>query len=627
MNHFLKTNNLLLLFGLFFCLPGLSQEVLVPAFQQQLIPGGHDQRKSGQLESSPDTIELPFFDDFSGRGSLPNRFYWTDDNVLINNSYTLDQITIGVATLDALDATGNLNSTGDTPFESDFLTSVPINLEYPGRNDVFLSFFYQPAGLGDYPEVQDSLTVDFWTTDSSRWVTVWAHEGFSRDSIPLVPNDFRQVFIQVRDDRFLRKGFRFRFKNYASPPTDPQYADHAGNVDHWNIDYIYLDTARTAAVTTINDVSMISPLPSLLKSYESIPWTHFPKAKNTEIKQALGISYRNNDITTRNVTRILKITDLNYMVSDSVNGGVANVAPGILNQFQIPFVYPFVYYESDSAVFEVLSYLITESQDFKTNDTVIRQQVFSDYYAYDDGSAENGYGLQGDGTLGGMVACRFHPYKTDTLRAVRIYFNRTRDDATQVFFRLAVWDHDEITNRPGELLYSHDGAKPVYSDKLNAFSTYELDSILILSDDFYVGWIKTSETIMNVGFDQFLNNKNKIFYNLGQDWINTSFTGSLMLRPVMGKQIKNPAGLQKPREILVNVFPNPAREFFQVDWPMTEDPDEWELSLLDLRGRMLYRARGSQNVHAIGHLPEGIYILRLNHAGRPNLSRKLLIIR
>jgi hypothetical protein len=620
MKRFFKTFIPLLLCCMIFWIPGLSQEVLVPALPQQVPSDWGNNRKSSETDYQPDTIELPFLDDFSARSSRPDRKFWTDEDAFINNSYTRDQITIGVATLDAVDSKGKLNGSGDIPFESDYLTSLPINLEYPGRDDIYLSFYYQPGGLGDTPEEGDSLLVDFWVSDSSVWETVWSHMGHEADS-------FIQVYIHVQENKYLKKGFRFRFKNLVSLPTSSQNLDLTGNVDHWHIDYVYLDTSRNSSGTAIHDVSMISPLPSLLKSYESIPWTHFPKARIPEIESTVSISYRNNDTTIRNVTRILKITDLNYQVSDSVNGGAANVNPLLLNQFKIPFVFPFSFYESDSTIFEVLSYLITETQDFKANDTVMRHQLFSNYYSYDDGSAENGYGLRGEGTLGGMVAYRFKTYNEDTLRALQIYFNRTLGQATDLFFRIAVWDHDETNNRPGDLLYSHDGSRPVYSDELNAFSTYELDTILVLKDEFYVGWIKSTETILNVGFDNYINSKDKIFYNIGQDWINTSFSGSLMLRPVMGKKILQTTEIPPGPEPRISIYPNPATEYFQIEWPPMTVVEEWELSLMDLHGRIIYSSPGRESLHNIGHLTEGIYILQLTQKGIRQLSRKLMIIR
>ena len=95
----------------------------------------------------------------------------------------------------------------------------------------------------------------------------------------------------------------------------------------------------------------------------------------------------------------------------------------------------------------------------------------------------------------------------------------------------------------------------------------------------------------------------------------------------MGKKLGPSAGFPELESPQVGIFPNPAMDYFQLDWPLSEDPGEWELSLSDLHGRTLYRARGSDPFHEIGHLPEGIYILRLNHVRHKVISRKLMIIR
>jgi len=294
-----------------------AQEVLMPAG----IPFSKaDQAsKSSAIDAIADTLELPFFDDFSNGGKLPNPSHWLDEFVFINNSYTNNPVTIGVATLDAIYSDGNLNGTTAFPFESDFLTSVPINLDYPGRTDIWLSFFYGPKGLGDKPEAQDSLTVEFLAPDSSNWETVWVMPGL--DTVHPDPDvdTFMQAFVSIQEERFLKKGFQFRFKNYASLPTNQDRRDKFSNVDHWNIDYVYLDTSRSSNVTALNDISMISSLGSLLKTYEALPWRHFPKAYLTELKPTVDISYRNNDTTTRNVTRILKITPENHRHDLSVH--------------------------------------------------------------------------------------------------------------------------------------------------------------------------------------------------------------------------------------------------------------------------------------------------------------------
>ena len=531
---------ILIICSLVVVMPIHAQEVLVPAGIHAY--GTKQVKKSAQIDTQPDTLELPFFDDFAKTGPLPHAPFWIDEYAFINTSFTANPITIGVATMDAIDSEGYLNGTGSLPFESDFLTSAPINLNYPGRTDIYLSFFYEPMGLGDDPEEWDSLTVEFFVVDSNLWERVWSQTGSQNDT-------FQQVFIHVSEERFLKKGFQFRFMNYASHQSPA--IDQRGNVDHWHVDYVYLDTARSSNVTAINDVSMISPMPSILKNYESIPWQHFP------LKPSLEIRYRNNDTTVRNVTRILKITDLAFLETDSVNGGAVNVQPKVLNVFNFPYNYPFIFYDADSTVFEVMSYLVTEDLDYKLNDTVRRFQEFFNYYAYDDGSAENGYGLRGGGTNNATVAYQFNSYKKDTLRGVKMFFNRTQDDASQDYFRIGIWNHDKSTSSPGELIYTSEPVQPQYEEELNKFITYEInDTILVLDDEFYVGWIKTTERMLNVGFDRNIVNNDKIFYNLGQGWLNSGFSGSLMIRPIMGKAlpVEPGVGIESTPEKSLKIF-------------------------------------------------------------------------
>ncbi len=613
-----KTGALSIIFLLWTLFLLNAQEVLVPA---GMAPSAPESLKSASADVPRDTLELPFFDDFSRQGDRPHPYFWTDRLVYMNNTYTRDPVTIGVATLDAIDEEGSLNGTSKLAFESDFLTSQPLNLDFPGRDDIWLSFFYEPMGLGDVPEDWDSLTVEFLPVDSTVWETIWSTAGSAEDT-------FKQVFIPIQEERFLKKGFRFRFKNFASLPRVAGYDDKNNNADHWNIDYVYLDTARSSNITALNDVSMISSLGSLLKSYQAIPWRHFPDAYLTELKATIDISYRNNDTTVRNVTRILKITDLHFLETDSTNGGAVNAFPGVLNTFTFPYNFPFIFYDADSAVFEIKSYLVTEDLDYKWNDTVVRYQKFFNYYAYDDGSAENGYGLRGEGTANASVAYKFKSHKKDTLRAVQMYFNKTLGDATQAYFHLGIWEHDKDLNAPGELIYKMSGVRPEYPDGLNQFQTFILDTLLIMPEAFfYVGWIKTTENILNVGWDVWNNNKHNIFYNLGQEWVNTGFNGSLMIRPLMGKKISWPASRQEFPEIKLQVYPNPATDWINLEMPMADIPWEWSLDIFNLQGKLVYKGEASEQTHYTGDLPEGLYIIRVSQKGIYRASSKLMIIR
>jgi hypothetical protein len=498
---------------------------------------------------------------------------------------------------------------------------MPLNLDYPVQNDTWLSFFYQPQGLGDEPEPGDSLTVEFYSPLSSKWRSVWSVEGR-----PLAP--FTRVWIQVDDTSYFHTGFRFRFKNYASLPKSQSFIGYDSNADHWNIDYVYLDKGRSETDTSIKDVSMITNLASILKSYESVPWNHFPDAFRTEIRPSLKITYRNNDITTRNVTRFFQIRDLmSGSAPYTLPGGAVNVEPGEKHEYEFPFNYPFDETNYDSAIFSIKSYLVTDEDDYKWNDTITRYQVFNNYYAYDDGTAEAGYGLSGEGTAGASVAYRFKNYKEDTLRSVRMYFNRTADNSSQVYFRLAVWDNDENNDRPGNLIYSLPGNKPEYLDELNKFSTYTLDTLLVVSEFFYVGWIQTSTALMNVGFDKNNNNRNNIFYNLGQEWFNSSFNGSLMIRPVFGKRSAGTSSVNNLASNELQVFPNPASDFIRFELPSYTSDFPATISIFNLQGKLVSSIKvKDENIPVFNLLP-GMYVLRAEIPGSGTYNTKLLISR
>jgi len=604
---------------LFIYLPVYSQEFLIPA---PIVASGSQQQvpllKAGIL----DTLDLPFFDDFSRNQGYPDPKLWSDVFAFINNSYPDDPVSIGVATLDAIDNSGRLNGDSDIPFESDFLTSMPLNLDYTGQNDTWLSFFYQPQGYGDEPEPGDSLTVEFYAPVSKKWKSVWSKEGH-----PVIP--FTQIWIQVADTSYFHTGFRFRFKNYASLPKSQSFQGYDSNADHWNIDYVQLDKGRSQSDSSIKDVSMITNLSSILKSYESVPWRHFPKAYLTEIQPSLKISYRNNDIIIRNVTRFLEIKDLiSGSALYSLSGGAVNVEAGAKHEYEFLFTYPFDENNNDSLILSIKSFLVTDEDDYKWNDTVIRYQIFNNYYAYDDGTAEAGYGLSGEGTSSAALAYRFKTYNKDTLRSVKMYFNQSLDNISQVYFKLAVWDHDVNNDCPGNLIYSMSGYRPEYYHELNKYYSYTFDTLLVVSEIFYVGWIQTTPVLLNVGFDRNNNNRNKIFYNLGQEWSNSSFNGSLMIRPVLGKRSGLPVSSNRLTGKEVHVFPNPASDFIRIEIPSYSGNNSITINIFNLQGRLVYQSSIVSNENIpVQHLAPGMYLIRAEIPGLGIYNSKLLITR
>ncbi|MEI6898419.1 MAG: T9SS type A sorting domain-containing protein, partial [Bacteroidota bacterium] len=185
--------------------------------------------------------------------------------------------------------------------------------------------------------------------------------------------------------------------------------------------------------------------------------------------------------------------------------------------------------------------------------TIISTQKLYNYFAYDDGTPERGYGLTKSGSL---MAYRFKLNKSpDTLRAVSIYFNKTLSKTNLQYFYLTVWSDN--SGKPGDTIYSRLNFVR-YSDTLNKFVTYHLESPVQISGTFYVGTITTTDDNLNIGFDRYNNAQENLFYNTNGQWFTSAFTGAILMRPLVGKPI--PLGIPKNnwQENQLLIYPNPC---------------------------------------------------------------------
>ncbi|MFW5820156.1 MAG: hypothetical protein ACOCWA_02615, partial [Bacteroidota bacterium] len=147
-----------------FCIPLYlhAQETIVPVSgnpqaEKYYQEAGKFLKKAGKT----DTLELPFIDDFSDSYVQPDPDLWSDMRAYINNTYSLQQVTAGIATLDAYDPKGaHYPNASRFPYIADYLTSHPINLDYPLSDSIYISFFYQAQGLGEMPDKSDSLCLE-----------------------------------------------------------------------------------------------------------------------------------------------------------------------------------------------------------------------------------------------------------------------------------------------------------------------------------------------------------------------------------------------------------------------------------------------------------------------------------
>ena len=598
-----------------------GQEVVTGLFTNKEILGKKE-FPSQTKGITADTIGLPFFDDFSAEKVFPSPGLWSDNFVFINNTYSVQQLTEGMATFDAIDNTGRLYETASPyGFEADHLTSQPLNLDYNPSENIYLSFYYQPGGLGDEPESADSLTLQFYAPLEEKWYPVWKVPGSPKDR-------FKPAIIAIDDPRFLKKGFRFRFVNWASLSSNIQDPSMIGNCDQWNVDYVYLDRNRNAGDTSLADVAFRTPTRSLLKTHESMPWKQFREISLQEMGSVIPIHYRNNDSIVRNVTRNFIIEDVYAKkIAYSFSAGATNVSPLSNVDYNANLIYTYSSANEDSALFRITCYLITDEFDPKSNDTIRYNQVFSNYFAFDDGTSEGGYGINGQGSRNAMVAYRFRSYIRDTVRAVSICFNDSYLNSNLRSFDIMIWDDNN--GIPGNIIYSAVDQMVVEGADINGFFTYRLPDPVMVDAIFYVGWRQHTETFLNAGYDVNTPNGGKQFYWLNGEWFPSKVEGSIMIRPVVGKVLK-PTKVEDPvragEDQGFRLWPNPASGFINLDSPELSLAKAAYVSIRDLYGRELIKVPYNERID-ISSLKPGMYIVILSVNGWVNGHTRIVVTR
>lgn len=577
-----------------------------------------------------DTLELPFFDDFAKSKVYPDTELWEDNFVFINTEYPIDPPTIGVATFDMLNQSGEIYSTASNMgFLADKLTSKPINLDYPGDTTIYFSFYYQPQGIsGNAPEFQDSLVLQF-TSPDTTWATVWMTTGTAIQS-------FKQVIIQISDPLFLENGFQFRFINYGSI-ADNSFASWAGNGDIWNIDFVYLNKNRHETDTSYSELSLVYPLTSFVNDFESVPLHHFDFASNLNYHKNFTYQIKNlrsgiGDIQVKNRHIYMNEEISGTIPSLIYTGGADNVHDNSTMSFSPNLnVSGFLFQDNglDSADFKFNFYLTIDTvgalSKFRWNDTMEYHQQFYNYYAYDDGSPEAGLGLFGVGTSNAKVAYRFGPMADDTLRGVKIFFNRTYLDASRKYFILKVWSDNN--GKPDAVIYEQLGYRPEYEDSLNNFHYYALDSLIYITDTFYIGWEKTTEDMLNVGFDKNRNVQEKIFYNIYGSWQQSTYSGALMIRPVFGKDFTiNNELIESNRDFDIQCYPNPVQDNLFIELPPNLLSSEYSVQLLNIYGKTLKAYSKFPQQISVANYPDGIYILLIKNYNGAVVSQKRFVI-
>lgn len=618
-----------------------AQEQLVPLSRNFNLP--IIQNNSALNKTTVTTpLNLPFFDDFSYayKSAYPSANNWLDSNTYVNTGFGIAPITLGVATFDGLNKKGypyNINATQSASASADTLTSLPINLKstithtYSPADSIYLSFYYQAQGRGEAPEGTDSLCVDFFKASQNKWQKVWGVKGYNPSA---TDTNFYRVRIAIVDPAYCDSLFKFRFRNKATT---------SGSLDHWSIDYVQVKQNYFYTDTVLDDIAFAYKPSSFLKNYSVMPYNQYNKTLEMAPK------FRNY---IRSNFSIAKYSSYNYTVKDEFN----NVVPtDVYGTFDTPGILPFLnngYYVGLAAnpvftlspfpvtlasptFFTIKHVVSTLGDSKKNNDTIIHEQKFSNYYAYDDGSAELGYQLN---TYGAKIAARFTLNVLDTLKSVRIYFDPVINGSTvqNSTFRITVWSNSG--SGPGSIVYKDSLMNPSYiSGCYNLIPIYNLTSCVPLNvGTYYIGLQQTTDVPLNIGLDVNTNHKDALYYNISGGWVQSAIPGSIMINPIMGCAINTQivdcntptvSITEYEKKDIIKVFPNPAQNFLTISYPGNQ-LENTTVEIFNSLGQSVFTTSIINNHQIdISELSNGLYFIHLKGSNLNVSPTKLIISR
>lgn len=550
---------------------------------------------------------------------------WEEDRAYVNGTFGVDPPTIGVASFDGLDRDGfpyepeNPNLQGI----ADELTSVPIDLAYDPSDSVYLSFFYQARGFsGDNQNnPTDSLRLElFAAAPVNEWRQVWS------TPYPLeAPQPFKQVMVPITDPELLKNGFRMRFSNRGQL---------GGQVDLWHIDYVRLGTDRSLGDTVLQDVAFTYPARTLLDPYTSMPFAKFIASPASYMAQNVDLQQKNLDTDDKFITWGYDLSTTcgssasfdNYGSNISANAGTTFNSAHPINSAPNNFLYDLSGCTSD-AFADVVFWTNATPDALVYNDSTRFLQEISNYYAYDDGTAESGYSLN---QTGARLALRFDTQGEDSLRAVRFYFDPIftygdiPNDPRDGNFLITVWGADKNAD---PIFQNVSFSSPEY--RLwgpNYFVEYPLDSTIAVSGTFHVGWQQTSAVKMNLGFDKNRDNSSRQFYYVDGEWSQSQLVGTWMLRPVMVSATDPFAGVERPEAPAATMllFPNPTADAFTVRYA---GAGAAAVEVLDATGRLIGRERWQADLQwRLDNEAPGLYLVRVLGADGRMLAQQRLML-
>lgn len=352
------------------------------------------------------------------------------------------------------------------------------------------------------------------------------------------------------------------------------------------------------------------------------------------LKEDIQMYISNLDEVGHNTKYSYSFQQVNGSYGIRYDGGSCNLPPFYSFGFQncetgcgaahaCPPVYPFnLDFDIDTASYIIKHYISDSSETNNIVDSTIYRQGFYNYFAYDDGTPERGYG---NNYSGAMVAYKFNLSVPDTIFGVQMYFNKTLNNTNDISFDLLVFQDNN--GKPGEVLVRQENLEPEWNDGLYKFYTYMFDEPKVLSGTFYVGWEQFASGSLNVGFDTHRNSSENIFFTANEVWYQTSYEGSLMIRPIIGSVGGEYVFGTSENKATVNdikLYPNPAQNSFTVDLKNISHAETATIDMYNMYGAKVLTSTGIEGGFDITNLPKGIYIVKVTDKGKI-FSSKLIV--
>ena len=517
---------------------------------------------------------------------------------------------------------------------ADIFAEMQVDTLFPG-DTIWASVGCQP---GMFTLVMDTLTANtqgsiavpcdsvFTTVADTSWHHIWSAPGQTLEAF-MAENEgqyFKQVMIPIRDVNYFRDDFYFRFFNYASI-VNSSLPSNRSNEDNWNIDFVYLNINRTFDDTDYPMLSFSGKRPSFFNRYQSIPYRQYRINPSVVTRENLEIDIANLDGVEHVAHYYYDVQQIgggqhytHVLAPETIppyktNGylecpayGESPACPYVGEIFAMSIWY-------DSVSYLVSHYLYDSTANPPLVDSMIYRVGMYNYYAYDDGIPELGYGLSNPG---GKFAVRFDISEYDTIQGVQMLFNHTLNNANDKYFDIVIWK--EENGKPGDEIYRLSNQRPRWQDQIYRFSYYKFDKTVALASTFYIGIEQTEGGLINIGLDTSIDNIEYNFVNANGSWQQSNAHGSLMLRPVVGSSYF--IGVEENCTSTVAVYPNPVSDILHLEG----DIDSGQVSIFDLMGRKVYTGEYQPTI-SVDQLNDGMYLLNVTTNEGRVINQKFII--